>query len=88
MRVPVRSRRVRHEKHKQKTDRMKKEFKALLLLLAGLFAAPGFPREPQAKAPPPAAAATFPDAYLAGTADFNLALQIQGDLRGNYGPCG
>jgi hypothetical protein len=31
---------------------------------------------------------TFPEELLEGTASFDVALTVQGDLRGNYGPCG
>jgi hypothetical protein len=31
---------------------------------------------------------TFPAELLEGTASFDVALTVQGDLRGNYGPCG
>jgi hypothetical protein len=31
---------------------------------------------------------TFPEKLLEGTAHFDLALSLQADLRGNYGPCG
>lgn len=62
---------------------------ALALLLAALCAVtPGTARQ-QAPAPPaPAPATTFPEKLLEGEPDFNLAFLIQGDLRGNYGPCG
>jgi hypothetical protein len=79
-----------HEKHKQKPDWMNNEFKTLILMLIVLVGVPAVPGGTQnaGHAPPPAPAQTFPESYLEGTADFNLALQIQGDLRGNYGPCG
>ncbi len=37
---------------------------------------------------PGAKGGVFPDRFLEGTGDFDLALTLQGDLRGNYGPCG
>ncbi len=37
---------------------------------------------------PAARRGAFPDKLLEGTGDFDLALTLQGDLRGNYGPCG
>jgi len=30
----------------------------------------------------------FPDGLLEGNPNFNLAIMLQGDLRGNFGPCG
>jgi hypothetical protein len=30
----------------------------------------------------------FPEKLLEGAPDFDLAIFLQGDLRGNYGPCG
>jgi len=37
---------------------------------------------------PPAPATSFPDALLDGMSTFNLAILLQGDIRGNFGPCG
>jgi len=39
----------------------------------------------QGQAPDPG---TFPEKLLEGTPGFEVALTVQGDLRGNYGPCG
>ena len=33
-------------------------------------------------------ATQFPDSLLEGNPNFNLAIMLQGDLRGNFGPCG
>lgn len=35
-----------------------------------------------------AAGAEFPESLLEGSPSFNLAILLQGDLRGNFGPCG
>ena len=37
----------------------------------------------QSPAPP-----AFPEALLEGMSKFNLAILLQGDIRGNFGPCG
>jgi hypothetical protein len=42
----------------------------------------------QEETPPSAAATVFPAALLDGEPNFSLALMVQGDLRGNVGPCG
>jgi hypothetical protein len=42
----------------------------------------------QAGPAPVPAPADVPEALLNGDPNFNLALLIQADLRGNYGPCG
>jgi hypothetical protein len=31
---------------------------------------------------------SFPAELLEGTASFDVALTVQGDVRGNFGPCG
>jgi hypothetical protein len=49
-------------------------FLASLLPLAGHQAVP--------------VAAGIPESLLDGKPDFNLAVLLQGDLRGSYGPCG
>jgi hypothetical protein len=33
-------------------------------------------------------ATTFPDKLLEGMKNFNMAILLQGDIRGNFGPCG
>ncbi len=60
---------------------------ALSFLLVARFCTASGPARPQATAPA-APATTFPEKLLEGEPDFNLAFLIQGDLRGNYGPCG
>ena len=52
-----------------------------LILLVLCAAVPGTPGQQPA-------AAAFPEKLLEGAPDFNVAFLIQGDLRGNYGPCG
>jgi hypothetical protein len=37
---------------------------------------------------PASGTGAFPEKLLEGTAHFDLALSLQGDLRGNFGPCG
>jgi len=66
---------------------MKKNWILLLLLclplMQGLEAQQipgGIPQE----SPP----TKFPDPLLEGTENFNLAIDIYGDSRGNFGPCG
>jgi hypothetical protein len=58
----------------------------LYLLFLSLFfsASPGRPQD----APPAATATVFPVALLEGEPNFTFALMLQGDLRGNVGPCG
>jgi hypothetical protein len=57
-------------------------------LCCGLLPAPSMPvRQPGAQVPTSKAGA-FPEKLLEGTSHFDLALSLQGDLRGNYGPCG
>jgi hypothetical protein len=34
------------------------------------------------------AASSFPEKLLEGTPEFNLAILLQSDARGNFGPCG
>jgi hypothetical protein len=53
---------------------------ALLPLVAALSAA-GFAQSP-------AGAGAFPEALLKGKSPFDAAIFYQGDLRGNFGPCG
>lgn len=64
---------------------MKELLRALLIfLLAGAFiCSAGHPQ--QQTAPP---AAKFSESLLEGNPNFNLAILLQGDLRGNFGPCG
>ena len=55
---------------------------ALLLL----FQAPAIAQSSgQAAAAP---ATIFPDKLLEGMKNFNMAILLQGDIRGNFGPCG
>lgn len=60
----------------------------LRVVLVCLFAAGflcGYGFAPQQVAPP---ATRFPASLLEGNPSFNLAIMLQGDLRGNFGPCG
>lgn len=61
---------------------MKRDVSILLAIVSALTAAIGFAQT--AAAP----AAAFPDALLQGRPVFDLAIFYQGDLRGNFGPCG
>ena len=38
--------------------------------------------------PQESAAAKFPDQLLEGAGNFNLAINVYSDARGNFGPCG
>jgi hypothetical protein len=56
-----------------------------ILLLFGAAALSNLVFGWQAPAP---ATTSFPEKLLDGTPDFNLAILLQGDARGNVGPCG
>jgi hypothetical protein len=65
---------------------MKKNLLLLFFLCIPLVSAAPAPQSP---APAQAPAATeFPVQLLQGSENFNLAIDIYGDLRGNFGPCG
>lgn len=57
----------------------------LFLFLPILIARTGM-QEPSPAAT--SAPATFPEDLLKGEPNFSFALLFQGDLRGNFGPCG
>ncbi len=64
---------------------MKTTHFALVCLFPAIFIILGrIPVSPQDARP----ASIFPDSYLEGVAEFDLAIDLQGDLRGNFGPCG
>ena len=56
-------------------------FSLPLAMLTAAHSHPGAERQD-------AAAATFPEQILQGTDNFNLAIDLFGDSRGNFGPCG
>lgn len=65
---------------------MKKNCLFLVVFCFSLsIAAAGLQSPGAAQAP---AATGFPAQLLEGTDDFNLAINIYGDSRGNFGPCG
>jgi hypothetical protein len=53
-----------------------------LLLLAAVLSLAAFAQSP------PAGPGAFPEALLKGKSPFDAAIFYQGDLRGNFGPCG
>jgi hypothetical protein len=65
---------------------MRKNLLHLSILL--LFGAAALCNLDFAQQTPAHTAASFPEKLLEGTPDFNLAILLQGDARGNVGPCG
>ena len=61
---------------------MRRQF-PFLLLLAFVALVPGALGQSPELVP-----GVFPEALLDGMARFDLAISYQGDLRGNFGPCG
>jgi hypothetical protein len=65
---------------------MKGRYFASICLLLPIFliglSASTIPQTPAGKP------GSFPDSLLAGVPKFDLAILLQGDLRGNFGPCG
>ena len=57
-------------------------------LLCGLLLGSPVPQSRVGAQTPVSGADAFPEKLLDGTARFDVALTLQGDLRGNYGPCG
>jgi hypothetical protein len=57
----------------------------LLLCFPFFFAAPTLDSSGSAQTPTPA---DFPAEILQGMDNFNLAIDVYGDVRGNFGPCG
>lgn len=57
------------------------------ILCGALLAAGMFPNQVSAQMPG-SKVGSFPERLLDATDHFDLALTLQGDLRGNYGPCG
>lgn len=57
----------------------------LFLCLPVVFPAPA-PQSPGATQTP--VPTEFPEQLLNGSETFNLAIDVYGDLRGNFGPCG
>ena len=55
------------------------------ILIWGILTLVAAPATGQEKAVPPG---TFPEELLAGNDSFDFALLLQGDARGNVGPCG
>jgi len=67
---------------------MDRVYATLLLAVICLFpqaSGQDRPAPAQASAPP---ATVFPEKLLEGNPQFDLALLFQGDIRGNFGPCG
>ena len=63
--------------------------KCLLLLFLSLpLALQSAAQQIPGSAPQEIAATTFPEPLLQGTDNFNLAIDLFGDSRGNFGPCG
>ena len=58
------------------------------ILLCGLLLAASVPRYQLGAQSPVSTERAFPEKLLEGTSTFDLAVSLQGDLRGNYGPCG
>jgi hypothetical protein len=63
---------------------MKKMLSLYSTWLAACLVA-GFPYMGPQAAP---VASGFPDSLLEGKPEFNLAILLQGDIRGSFGPCG
>jgi hypothetical protein len=57
-------------------------------LLCGLLLATAIPHWQIGAQVPASKEGVFPGDLLEGTERFDVALTLQGDLRGNYGPCG
>jgi hypothetical protein len=57
----------------------RRRFTFLLFLASALLPSAGFAQTP---------GDAFPEKVLEGKAPFDLAIFYQGDLRGNFGPCG
>lgn len=66
-----------------KTEGQMGRFLLCALLLTASVASGQVPVQGQAPQ-----SGTFPAELLEGTASFDVAVTVQGDLRGNYGPCG
>lgn len=58
------------------------------LFVCGLVLAGAFSQGRSYEQTPHADLRTFPEKILEGTDRFDVALTVQGDLRGNFGPCG
>jgi len=65
---------------------MKRRYFASICLLLPIFliglSVPTIPQTPAGKS------IGFPDKLLEGVSKFDLVMLLQGDLRGNFGPCG
>jgi hypothetical protein len=65
---------------------MKKNCPLLFFLCLPMIFAASAPQSPVSPQAP--AVTEFPAELLKGSENFNLAIDIYGDLRGNFGPCG
>jgi hypothetical protein len=72
----------------QKSDRMKSQIPIVLCLALASWVVPITSAGFQGSLAPAPAPTEVPEELLDGNPNFNLALLIQADLRGNYGPCG
>lgn len=75
----------RSQKYSKKPRKMKNKWFALALLEAALtcvLVPEGFGQGKDVLPP------VFPAALLDGDPNFDLAIHLQGDIRGNFGPCG
>ena len=66
---------------------MKKNWVLLLLLCLPLIQGSTAQQIPGG-APAESAPTKFPEQLLKGSENFNLAIDVYGDARGNFGPCG
>ena len=60
----------------------------VILFLSMCWMPAGFAQQTPATVPQAAAPTEFPKELLNGSENFNLAIDVFGDARGNFGPCG